>query len=107
MFNCKKCKRSFESQKELDEHLRIYGYTENHDLAGLEETVSYLLYTQKIDRNNNAAIYKFYDELERKFYRLVETHKVESVPESKLEQVKLLAFETSSLDDKTTREVKT
>jgi hypothetical protein len=99
-FQCEKCERSFQSQDELDKHLRIYGYTERHDLDGLEETVSFLMHTRKIDRENNAKIYKFYDELERKFYRLVESHKVGVVPESKLGQVKLLAFETLSLDAK-------
>jgi hypothetical protein len=72
---CEKCHREFLTQEELDKHTKIYAYAETHDLKGLEETVSFLLYTRQIDKKNLETINKHYSALERQYYDLIEKTK--------------------------------
>lgn len=77
-FKCEKCKREFATQADLDEHHRIYFYSDGmdlmapHDLAHLEQVVSFLLYSKKILKKDMSEIYKEYSILERKYHDLLD-----------------------------------
>jgi hypothetical protein len=71
MVKCSECNRDFANQEDLDQHTKIYWYAETHDLDGAEKTISYLLHCSEIDKKNYGELQKHYDDLERKFYKLL------------------------------------
>lgn len=95
VFRCKKCNCEFATQEDLDNHFKIYFYSDGmdaaakHDLASLEQTVSYLIYSRELVEKAKNEIYQEYGRLEREYHRLLDG-KSKPLPIVQTEQKRLL-----------------